>query len=132
MILTYLDSPVAKVFPRYCLFLSISAILKGKRERGRVKVRTKVRILQNFFKQCFCLLEYLPMVTILAILDHTWESRGQKTSQIGLFCGCWIGTTFNLTTTNAILTELTKIIYLHESVNRKALRARNPVFWLDF
>ena len=88
LILTYLDSPVAKVFPRYCLLLSISAIFKGKRERGRVKVRIKVRILQNFFKQCFCLLEYLPMVTILAILDHTWESRGQKTSQIGLFCGC--------------------------------------------
>ena len=29
---------------------------------------------------------------------------------------------FNLTTTNAILVKLTTIMYLHESVNRKALR----------
>ena len=38
---------------------------------------------------------------------------------------------FNLTTTNAILMKLTTIIYLHESVNRKALRARNSFFWLN-
>ena len=37
--------------------------------------------------------------------------------------------TFNLTTTNAILMKLTTIMYLHESVNRKPLRARNSVFW---
>ena len=37
---------------------------------------------------------------------------------------------FNLTATNAILMKLTTIMYLHESVNRKALRARNSVFWL--
>ena len=36
--------------------------------------------------------------------------------------------TFNLTTTNAFLMKLTKIMYLHESVNRKPLRARNSVF----
>ena len=32
---------------------------------------------------------------------------------------------FNLTTTNAILMKLTTIMYLYESVNQKALRARN-------
>ena len=39
---------------------------------------------------------------------------------------------FNLTAKNAILMKLTTIIYLHESVNRKALRARNLAFWLTF
>ena len=38
---------------------------------------------------------------------------------------------FNLTTTNAILMKLTTIMYLHESVNRKALRIRNSFFWLN-
>ena len=37
---------------------------------------------------------------------------------------------FNLTTTNAILMKLTTIMYLHESVNRQALRARNSFFGL--
>ena len=35
---------------------------------------------------------------------------------------------FNLTTTNAILMKLTTIMYLYESVNRKALRVRNSFF----
>ena len=38
---------------------------------------------------------------------------------------------FNLTTTNDILMKLTTIMYLHESVNRKALRVRNSFFWLN-
>ena len=33
--------------------------------------------------------------------------------------------TFNLAITNAILMKRTMIMYLHESVNRKPLRARN-------
>ena len=37
--------------------------------------------------------------------------------------------TFNLTTTNAIMMKLATIIYLHESVNRKPLRAKNSIFW---
>ena len=37
----------------------------------------------------------------------------------------------NFTTTNAILMKLTTVMYLHESVNRKALRARNAFFWLN-
>ena len=36
--------------------------------------------------------------------------------------------TFNLTTKNAIFMKLTTIMYLHECVNRKPLRARNSVF----
>ena len=38
---------------------------------------------------------------------------------------------FNLTTTDAIPMNLTTIMYLHESVNRKPLRARNLFFWLN-
>ena len=39
---------------------------------------------------------------------------------------------FNLTTTNAILMKLTTIMYLHESVNQKALRVRVRIFCLFF
>ena len=39
--------------------------------------------------------------------------------------------TFNLITRNAIVMKLTMIMYLHESVNRRALRARNLVFWCN-
>ena len=35
---------------------------------------------------------------------------------------------FNLAATNAILMKLTTIMYLYESVNRKALRVRNSFF----
>ena len=38
---------------------------------------------------------------------------------------------FNLTTKNAILMKLTMVMYLHESVNRKALGVKNLFFWLD-
>ena len=41
---------------------------------------------------------------------------------------------FNLATTNVILMKLTTkltLMYFHESVNRKALRARNLFFWLN-
>ena len=37
--------------------------------------------------------------------------------------------TFNLTTANAVLMKRITIMHLHESVNRKALRARNSVFY---
>ena len=39
--------------------------------------------------------------------------------------------TFNLITRNAIAMKLTMIMYLHENVNRRALRARNLVFWCN-
>ena len=65
-ILTYLDSSVAEVFPKYCLFFSILATFR--RKRG-VRVGPKVVTLGPFlfhkysdpskvFKQCFCLLQY--------------------------------------------------------------------------
>ena len=38
---------------------------------------------------------------------------------------------FNLTTTNAILMKLTTIMYLYESVNQKALRARIFFFLMN-
>ena len=37
--------------------------------------------------------------------------------------------TFNLNTADAILIKMYTVMYLHESVNRKPLRARNLVFW---
>ena len=66
LILTYLDSPIAEVFPHCYLSFSILAIFRETRE---VKVGLKVQTLgpflfyessnpSNFFKQCFCLLEY--------------------------------------------------------------------------
>ena len=42
LILTYLDSPMAEVFPDYCLYFSISGIFRGKRV---VKVGPKLRTL---------------------------------------------------------------------------------------
>ena len=39
---------------------------------------------------------------------------------------------FNLTTTNAILMKHTTIMYLHESVNWKPLRARNSAGFFFF
>ena len=44
---------------------------------------------------------------------------------------CKILEIFNLTTSNAILMKLTTIMYLHESINRKTVRARNSFFWLN-
>ena len=38
---------------------------------------------------------------------------------------------FYLTTTNIILMKLITIMHLHERLNRKALRARNSIFWLN-
>ena len=40
--------------------------------------------------------------------------------------------TFNLTTTDAIVMKLTTIMYLHDSVNRKPLRAKNSGFRRNF
>ena len=68
----------------------------------------------------------LHLVTISAILDHIWGSKGPITSQKGPFRGCWIGTQ-NFTTTSAILMKLTTIMHLHESVSRKTLRTTNSV-----
>ena len=139
LILTYLDNPVAVAFPHYWISFSISVIFRGKRV---VKVGPKVQTLGRFlfhensnpsyFFQTMFLFVRVLLMRILAILDHIWGSKGPKISQKRPFHGYWIGTQNienNLTTTNAILMKLTTIMYLHESVNRKPLRARNSIFW---
>ena len=50
----------------------------------------------------------------MAILEDIVRVRDQKLSK-----------KVNLTITNAILMKLTTVMYLHECVNRKVLRARN-------
>ena len=137
LILTYLGSPVADVFPKYCLSFSISAIFKGKRV---VKVGPKVQTLgpslfyentdpSNFFKQFFCLLEYYLCWEFRLYWTIFGEVRAQKPPKKDHFTNAESVRktlkTFNFTTTNAILMKLTTIIYLHEGVNRKPLRARN-------
>ena len=85
----------------------------------------------------FLFARVLPQVRISAILDHLEEVRAQKPPKKGYFVDAELVLkmleTFNLTTTNAILMKLTTIMYLHDSVNRKALRARNSFFffWLN-
>ena len=85
----------------------------------------------------FLFARVLPQVRISAILDHLEEVRAQKPPKKGYFVDAELVLKmleiFNLTTTNAILMKLTTIMYLHDSVNRKALRARNSFFffWLN-
>ena len=71
---------------------------------------------------------------ILAILDHIGGVKAQKPPKKSSFVDGElvrkILEMFNLTTANAILTKLTTIMFLHESANRKALRARNSFFVL--
>ena len=124
-ILTYLDSSVALKFFR---------ITRG------VEVRPKVLTLgpslfHNYsnrsknFLTAFLFARVLPLARISAILDHTGRARTQKLpNRIISWMLNRFAKMFNLTTTNAILMKLTTIMYLHESVNRKALRARNSFF----
>ena len=83
----------------------------------------------------FLFTSVLPLVRISAILDHIEGVRAPKPPKNGYFVAaesvCQIFEIFNLTTTNAILIELGTIMYLHESVNRKAPRIRNSFFWLN-
>ena len=83
--------------------------------------------------QMFLFARVLPQVRISAILDHLEEVRAQKPLKKGYFVDAELVLKmleiFNLTTTNAILMKLTTIMYLHDSVNRKALRARNSFFF---
>ena len=76
----------------------------------------------------------LPLVRILAILDHIGVVRAKKPLKKRYFVDAesvrkTYAKILNLTT-NAILMKLLKIMYFHESVNRKALRARNLFFGL--
>ena len=82
----------------------------------------------------FLFARVLPLLRISAMLDHIWGVRAQKHPIKGYFVDAELVRKnleiFNLTTTNAILIKLTTIMYLHESVNRKALRVRNSFFGL--
>ena len=68
----------------------------------------------------FLFARVLPLVSFSAKLDNIWGSKGN------------ILKIYNLTITNAILIKLTTIMYLHESVNEKPLRAINSVFYRNF
>ena len=94
----------------------------------------KTQILQFFFKQCFCLLEYYFRWIFWQYWIIFGAVRAKKPPTKSHFMAAESVRktlkTFNLTTTNAILMKLSTIImYLHESINRKPLRARNSVFW---
>ena len=89
LILTYLDSSMAEVFPHYSLSFSISAILRGKQI---IKVGTKVKTLglsafhqnsnpSNLFQTMILLARVLPLVRIPAILRHIWGHKSPKTAQ---------------------------------------------------
>ena len=87
------------------------------------------------FQTNFMFVRILSLVRISVILDYIWENKGPNIFQKRPLDAESVRKTFktfNLTATNAILMKLTTIMYLHESVNRKALRARNSVFWLNF
>ena len=116
LILTYLDSPMAHTAAYY---FWISVIFRGKRgEGGGVKDRPKVltlgrslfintQILQRFFKQCFCLLEYYLWWEFRQYWTIFGRVRSQKPPKRDYFVDAasvrktW--KIFNFTTTNAIL-----------------------------
>ena len=137
LILTCLNSPIANVFPHYCLYFFISTIFRGKR---MVKVWPKVQTLGtslfheffNFFSnnvfsllECYLWWECRQYCTIFGGVrtqkppkkNHFMDAESvRKTLK-----------TFNLATSNAIMMKLTAMIYLHEIVNRKSLRVKNSV-----
>ena len=142
-ILTYLYSPTADVFPRQSLSFSNSAIFREKRG-VKVGPKTLTFGLSLFHKNSnpsknlqrnFWFARVLPLVRISVILDYMWGSKGPNTYQKGPLDAESVREMlkiFNLTNTNALLMKLSTIIYLHESVNRKALRTINSVFWINF
>ena len=96
LILICLVSPMAGVFPPYCLFFSISTIFRRK---WGVKVGPKVLTLSPSFlhknlnpsknlEAISLFAKVLPLVRISGILDHIRLSKGPKTSQKALFCRC--------------------------------------------
>ena len=124
LILTYLDSPMVEVFPHYWLSFSILAYLQGETE---CQSWTKTLGLSLFyenskasktFQTMFLFARVLPLVRISAILDYIWGIKGSKSF--------WKDHFVNVESVHKM------ILYLHEIVNRKALRARNLVFWLNF
>ena len=72
------------------------------------------KILQTLFLSA----QVLPLMYILANLDHVWGSKGPKPPKKGHFMdACLVRKTletFNLATTNAILMKLTTIVHLYQ------------------
>ena len=114
------------------------AIFRGK---WGVKIGPKVLVLgpslfhkcsnpSKMFQTVFLLDTLLPLVRILAILDHIGGLRAQKPPKKSYFVDaepvCKTLEIFNFPT-NAILMKLTTI--LHKSVNQKVLWARNSFFF---
>ena len=105
-------------------------------KRG-VKIGPKKLIFGPFFSVSFknfqtnlLFARVVLLVRVSAILDHIWGSKDPNTSQKGVLDVESVRKTFktlNLTTAIAILIKFTMIMYLHESVDRNPLRARNPV-----
>ena len=95
MILTYLDSLMADIFPLYCQYISITAIFRGKRW---TKAGSKVQILcpslfhknsnpLKNFQTMFLFARVLPLVIVSTKLDHIWGSKGPKTQHY--FASSW-------------------------------------------
>ena len=90
----------------------------------------------KIFQTLFLFARALSLLKSSTILDHTGGVRAQKPPKKGYFVDAEsVSKTleiFLLTTTNAILMKVTTIMYLHESVNRRLLRARNSFFFFFF
>ena len=95
LILTYLDSLMAEVFPQYCLFFSILAIFRGKLGS---KLSSKFKVLNlglsifyknsnpsKCFQTMFLFPEILPLAITSAVLDYIWGSRAKKSPKEGRF-----------------------------------------------
>ena len=85
--------------------------------------------LSKDFETVLLFVRVLQLVRISAILAHIGRVRAQKPPKNIYFVDAELEI-FNLRTTNGILMKLTTIMYLHESVDRKALRIRNSFFFL--
>ena len=72
------------------------------------------------FQTVFLFARVLPLVRISATLDHPEGKKGQKPRKNGYFVDA-----------ESVRKTLDTIMFLHESVNRKALRIRNSFFWLN-
>ena len=90
----------------------------------------------KIFQTVFLFPRVLPLVRFSVISDHNGGVRTKKPTKKGSFVDAEsyakFGKFFNLKLTNAILMKLTTIMYLHESVDPKALRARNSFFLAYF
>ena len=96
LILTYLNNPMAEVFPHYYLSFSISAIFRGKRV---VKFGPKVQSLgpslfhkslnpSSFFQRMFLFARLTTSGENFGKIGNISGSKSPKTSQKGPFHGC--------------------------------------------